>query len=108
MPVQLATVTTGNYQDPQNPSKQKSALSRGGSTLRHGAKSEPGTTEDLERVIKREIEVVREVWSGNVRQALEAPPGSRVVVLAPGQAALDGIPVRVVNSLDAPAVHRHE
>lgn len=108
VPVPLVTINPGNYQDPDNPSKQKTAFSRGIAYFRHGAKSEPGTTEDLERVIKREIEAAREGWLGNVRQVLEAPPDSRVVVLAPGQAAPDGIPVRIVNNPEAPAVHLYE
>ncbi len=109
VPVPLITVRVGTYPDPQNPSKQKRAFSQGVIYFRHGAKSEPGTTEDLERIIKREIEAAREAWLGNLRQVSEAPLGSRIVVLPPGESvSFDGLDVRISDSPDAPAVRLDE
>ena len=103
VPVPLVTIVAGAYQDPGNPSRQKYAFNQGVAYFRHGAKSEPGTTEDLERVIKREIEAAREGWLGNIRQVSEAPLGSRIIVLKPGQSApVDGLPFRSSDSPDAP------
>lgn len=108
VPVPLVIVSVGNYQDLHS-GKQKTAFAQGVVYFRHGAKSEPGTTEDLERCLKREIEAAREAWLGNVRQVLEAPLGSRIVVLPPGQSAsAEGFAVRVVDNPDAPVVRLHE
>ena len=72
VPVPLVTVAAGNYHDPHT-GRQKTAYSQGVVYFRHGAKSEPGTTEDLERFLKREIEAVRESWLSNLRRVAEAP-----------------------------------
>lgn len=63
--------------------KQKTAFSAGTVYFRHGAKSEPGTTEDLRRSFERYLESVRNNWLENIRQVVEAPLGSRIITLSP-------------------------
>ena len=70
---------TGNYVAENG--KQKNAFTAGTVYFRHGAKSEPGTTEDLRVVVEREIERVKESWLGGIRKVVEAPIGSQVLVV---------------------------
>jgi hypothetical protein len=70
---------TGNYVTENN--RQRNAFVAGTVYFRHGAKSEPGTTDDLRLFLEREIERVKDSWLGGIRKVVEAPVGSRVVVL---------------------------
>lgn len=90
--------------------KQKNAFVEGKVYFRHNSKSEPGSTEDLERAIAREVARHREEWLGNIRKVVEAPPGARVSVVAPQEATAGGsiVGVRLVNSPDAPEVPHWE
>ncbi len=63
--------------------KQKSAFSKGTVYFRHGAKSEPGTTEDLRRAIDRQVDSIRKSWMKGVRKVVQAPKGSQIVALTP-------------------------
>jgi hypothetical protein len=71
---------TGNYVADNG--KQKNAFHAGMVYFRHGAKSEPATTDDLRRFFEREIDRVKESWLGGIRKVVEAPIGSQVVVVA--------------------------
>lgn len=71
--------TAGNYQD-QN-GKTKTAFPKGGVYFRHGAKSEPCTSEDLRQFVEREVTRVKEFWLAGIRQVVEAPQGSTVLVV---------------------------
>jgi hypothetical protein len=86
--------------------KQKNAFVEGKVYFRHNSKSEPGTTEDLEQAIRREVERHREEWLGNIRKVVEAPMGARVSIVAPrtspAEASVMG--VRLVHSPDAPEI----
>ena len=42
--------------------KQKTAFSKGTAYFRHGAKSEPGTTNDIKNIIKREVRAFKKYW----------------------------------------------
>jgi hypothetical protein len=86
--------------------KQKTAFVEGKVYFRHNSKSEPGSTEDLEKAIRREVARHREDWLGNIRKVVEAPIGSRVSVLAPQANVADqpAAGVRLVNAPDAPDV----
>ena len=64
------------------PGKQKTAFSRGTIYFRHGAKSEPGTTDDIRKVIERQLEVIRSEWLDGVRKVVSAPQGSAVTVFS--------------------------
>jgi hypothetical protein len=75
--------------------------------FRHGAKSEPGTTDDLRGVLDRAIREERDHLLANVRRVFEAPVGHQVVLVpADGvsTAAAESGPVRLTNDPAAPAV----
>jgi hypothetical protein len=61
--------------------KQKSAFGLGTVYFRHGAKSEPGTTDDLRASMERAMSDVRKLWIKGVRQVVQAPPGAEIVAL---------------------------
>ncbi len=87
--------------------KQKAAFSIGTVYFRHGAKSEPGTSDDLRGVIERQLEVIRHSWIKGVRKVVQAPAGSQIVAVRPGEKS--GITslastVRVVNDPTATPV----
>jgi hypothetical protein len=60
--------------------KQKTAFSKGTVYFRHGAKSEPGTSDDLRSFIDGRVVAAREAWLGNVRKVVEAPADAQVAV----------------------------
>ena len=74
--------------------------------FRHGAKSEPGTTADIAAAVERRLETIRQEWLSGVRRVVEAPPGSRLLVL-PAEIrdsnSPDATPIRVVDDPSAPA-----
>ena len=73
--------------------------------FRHGAKSEPGTTQDLRRFIEQQVESVRRSWMDNIRVVTDAPTGALVRVYAPGAAPVglpDALPVRSVADAASP------
>src|SRR5450631_1757158 len=59
--------------------KQKTAFGVGTVYFRHGAKSEPGTSDDLRRAMERQLEAVRRSWIKGVRKVVKAPSGVQVV-----------------------------
>jgi hypothetical protein len=61
--------------------KQKSAFGLGTVYFRHGAKSEPGTTEDIRASMDRALSGIRKLWIKGVRQVVQAPPGSEIVTI---------------------------
>jgi hypothetical protein len=61
--------------------KQRTAFSRGTVYFRHGAKSEPGTSEDIRKVIERQLENIRKSWLKGVRKVVKAPPGSKIITV---------------------------
>lgn len=85
--------------------KQKTAFSRGTVYFRHGAKSEPGTTEDIRQVIERHLESIRCEWLDGVRKIVTAPQGSSVSIFS-GEVkesrSADATPIRLVDDPDAP------
>lgn len=76
----LTFVRPGTYPDPQRPDRQKSAFGRG-VYVRHGAKSEPATREDLRVFINRRLNTVRDDWLGGIRQVMTAPEGAEIVAI---------------------------
>ncbi|MCX6377297.1 MAG: ATP-binding protein [Armatimonadetes bacterium] len=93
----------GTYQVSEK--KQGNAFSKGQVYFRHGAKSEPGESEDLRRWLDRELRRTKHSWLGNIRKVVSAPAGSRILVASPGVSA--GFPgdmtqVRVTDDPDAP------
>ncbi|KPJ64660.1 hypothetical protein AMJ44_12345, partial [candidate division WOR-1 bacterium DG_54_3] len=63
--------------------KQRTAFSVGTVYFRHGAKSEPGTSDDIRRVIERQLDNIRKSWIKGVRKVVRAPEGSQVVTVLP-------------------------
>jgi len=63
--------------------KQKTAFGVGTVYFRHGAKSEPGNSEDIRRVIDRQLDHIRRSWLKGVRKIVQAPQGAQIVALHP-------------------------
>jgi hypothetical protein len=99
---------TGNYVAPSGKG-QKNAFLKGTVYFRHGAKSEPGTTDDLRCVLEREVARVREQWLAGIHKVVTAPIGAAIGVL-PLEVTLSGddpgssTAVRLVNDEGAPAL----
>ena len=92
--VPIIPVRPGTYE--KEPGKQESAFATGVFYYRHGAKSEPGTTHDLEKVIGRNVREIRREWMSGVRKIATAPKGSVLMVRARD--------VRVTEEPDAQAI----
>ena len=69
--------------------REKIAFAQGTVYFRHGAKSEPGTTDDLTELVERRLAEERDHLLANVRRVFQAPPGHGVV-LVPSNANVDG------------------
>ena len=99
----MVFTATGNY---EVGGKQRNAFQQGTVYFRHGAKSEPGTTDDLRAVLEREIDRVRSSWLDGINKVVTAPVGATISVL-PGEVSLSGAAeatgVRLVNDETAPA-----
>ena len=61
--------------------RQTTAFAQGTVYFRHGAKSEPGTTQDLWRAMDRQLSYIRKAWLKDIRKIVTAPEDSRVVVV---------------------------
>lgn len=99
----LVFTRPGTY--PIDSSKQKTAFSGGTVYFRHGAKSEPCTSEDLRLFVEDRIEEVRRSWLDGITRVVEAAPGSQVFVLPPEvRHASEGpaTPIRLVDDPSAP------
>jgi hypothetical protein len=93
----------GTY--PVEDRKQKTAFSAGTLYVRHGAKSEPATSEDVARIIERVLHSQRKEWMSGVRRVVNAPTGSTVAVVPAGvRQSQDPMatPIRITNDLTAP------
>jgi hypothetical protein len=94
-----------------NEKKQKTAFSAGTVYFRHGAKSEPGNTNDLRKVIERQLESIRQSWLKGVRKVVKAPPGSQIYTFPAGievreSSSADARAIRIVDDPDAPAYRK--
>lgn len=63
--------------------KQRSAFGVGTVYFRHGAKSEPGTSDDIRKVIEKKLDIIRKSWVRGVRKVVKAPHGTQIVSLHP-------------------------
>ncbi len=75
----------------------KSAFSQGSVYFRHGAKSEPGNTNDLRKSLERELTLIRKSWLKDIRKVIHAPISKVEPDLRSAQ------PIRVVDDPSAPA-----
>jgi hypothetical protein len=66
-------------------SEQSAAFAQGTLYVRHGAKSEPATSADLESILEREILKRKSNWLGNIRQIMKAP-ANQVLKIVPHDA----------------------
>jgi hypothetical protein len=85
--------------------KQRTAFGVGTVYFRHGAKSEPGTTDDVRSAIERQLESIRRSWLKDVRRVVQASPGTQFVAVPHarrfGGSSLAEAKVRVVNDPSA-------
>src|SRR5205085_2231032 len=73
--------------------------------FRHGAKSEPGTSEDLRGALERELEHVKGFWLDGIGKVMAAPAGSTVQIVQHAIThGLDAVPVRLTTDGGAPAM----
>lgn len=91
--------------------KQKTAFSVGTVYFRHGAKSEPGTSNDIRKVIERQLDSIRKSWVKGLRKVVHAPAGSQVVALPPGTEVVEtkspkGTPIRFTDDPNAPTYRK--
>jgi len=87
--------------------KQKSAFSMGTVYFRHGAKSEPGNTEDIRKALDRQLDVVRKSWLKGVRKVVQAPKDAKIVTIFPktqGDTAKQIVGFRPYSDPSAPAI----
>jgi len=89
--------------------KQKTAFSQGTVYFRHGAKSEPATTDDLRVFIEARLEITRKGWLGNIRKVIKAPTDARVAIYRPsasGDAADEPARIQLTSDPSAPVYGR--
>jgi hypothetical protein len=101
--IPLIFTEVGTY--PIEGSKQKTAFSKGTVYFRHGAKSEPGTSDDLRRFLDRQLERIKISWLDGIAKIVEAPAGSKIAVLPPDlkhSSLPQAIPIRIVDDPAAP------
>lgn len=106
--VPLVFITDGQYVNAAG--EQRFAFRAGMTYFRHGAKSEPGTTDDLRQFLDRRISAIRESWLAGIRQVVEAPAGAEIRIIPPGSISqsTDERKVRVVTDEEAtPCVTLH-
>lgn len=89
----LAFIRPGTYAIGSG--KQNTAFGRGTVYVRHGAKSEPATSQDLREFVERRLGAIRESWLGNLRRVMAAPPGSEIAVYEQTESDQHGRPTRV-------------
>jgi hypothetical protein len=65
--------------------KQKTAFAAGTVYFRHGAKSEPGNSDDMRSFVERRVELIRKSWLDGIAKVVDAPAGSQVQIVLPGE-----------------------
>ncbi len=104
VPVPLVFTDPGTYDI--GGGKQRTSFGRGTVYFRHGAKSEPGTADDLRLAQERALDRVRSSWLDGITKVVTAPVGATISVL-PGEVHLAGadgrVAIRLVNDEAAPA-----
>jgi Putative DNA-binding domain len=96
----------GGYEAPGGKG-QKAAFVKGSVYFRHGAKSEPGTTDDLREAIERRLEQVKEFWLNGIGKVMTAPAGAEVQIVQRAVTVTssgEAMPVRLASDGSAPAV----
>lgn len=105
-PVNLPIVFTkpGTYRIDDR--MQKTAFSAGAIYFRHGAKSEPGNTDDIKNVFEKQMEAVRKTWLKGMKKVVASPPGSHVYTLPPSVEVRESLSpdAKSIRIVDAPGV----
>lgn len=94
--------TVGNYTN--SASKPVTVFSKGSLYFRHGAKSEPCSSDDIEDVIERNIKHAKKFWNEGIKKITSAPTDSQLAVIPRGvsfSTSSDAIPVRITDNVDA-------
>ncbi len=105
-PVEVPLVFTHPGTYAVDMAKQKTAFSAGTVYCRHGAKSEPGNSDDLRTFIEKRLEAIKRSWLDGIAKVVEAPSGTRIAVLPADMqetADANATPIRVVDDPTAPA-----
>jgi hypothetical protein len=76
----LVPTKPGTYPTPDSKKQQATAFSVGVVFVRHGAKSEPATTDDLAKIIERRVREVRRTWMSGIKKVTTAPVGAEIIV----------------------------
>jgi hypothetical protein len=71
-PLPIVFTKAGTYRADNG--KEKVAFHQGTVYFRHGAKSEPGDSDDLAEMVNREVERLRKEWLSNIKKALKHRP----------------------------------
>lgn len=74
--------------------KHKSAFREGVVYVRHGAKSEPATSDDLDEMISRRLDQIRETWLGGIKQVIAAPRSAEVMLVSTLEHDVEGTPTK--------------
>lgn len=78
-PIPIVFTSPGTYD--VGGGKQKTAFGKGTVYFRHGAKSEPGTSQDLRVALDRELDRIRSSWLDGITKVVTAPVGATISVL---------------------------
>lgn len=95
---EIPMVFVRNGADQTKGGKQRPAFVKGTVYFRHGAKSEPGTSNDLRRWLDRSLDAVRETWLGGIRKVVETGADEQVYVFATGRDTANGFSGRISNA----------
>jgi len=98
--VPLVFGKAGNYQPLDG--KQRNAFNQGTLYVRHGAKSEPATSDDMRDILERHLKRARESLLANLRQVVEAPTGA-VISFTPVVSLAGDLSARPVRLVQDPA-----
>jgi len=104
VPIPLVFKKPGTYD--VGGGRQKTAFKEGSVYFRHGAKSEPGDTDDLRRHFERELDRVKKSWLGGINKVVKAPRDSEIMVFARDVRETtdsSAIPIRLTTDPSAPA-----
>lgn len=105
--IPIVFVKPGLYNIPGK--KLKRSFSKGTIYFRHGAKSEPGTTNDLRNFFNRKLNNIRKEWLSGVQKVVKAAPGSSFQLLPPHVISSDSpnaTPIRITDDIKAPLYGR--
>lgn len=94
----------GTY--PVDAKRQANEFVQGTMYFRHGAKSEPGNSNDISACIERELQRIKKSWLSDIKKITQAPAGHEVHVMPAGvhlSTAPDATPIRITDDPGAPA-----